>query len=297
MNGTGLVEFDRWQLEGYRLAVHGELLHLYDFPELQLFCSPDLKLSGDLTNTRLRGNILIQEMNLIDHSTKEELRPSKDVMISGEDQAGREKMTFDADIQVVVDLGEKVNVITSGVETRLEGGVTITKDEAQHLAGYGEIRLVEGVYKAYGTNLSIKQGLMTYNGGPLENPALRVFAAKDIGRVQAGVHITGTAQNPVVTLASNPAMPERDILGYIFMGRPISKDEEGGDALAIGVGALLPNYGDTFADYGVVELDLDGLMNDEGGVRFRKRLSESWEISSTLGTESGVDLYYILDFD
>ena len=297
MNGTGHVEFDRWQLEGYRLAVHGELLHLYDFPELQLFCSPDLKLSGDLTNTRLRGNILIQEMNLIDHSTKEELRPSKDVMISGEDQAGREKMTFDADIQVVVDLGEKVNVITSGVETRLEGGVTITKDEAQHLAGYGEIRLVEGVYKAYGTNLSIKQGLMTFNGGPLENPALRVFAAKDIGRVQAGVHITGTAQNPVVTLASNPAMPERDILGYIFMGRPISKDEEGGDALAIGVGALLPNYGDTFADYGVVELDLDGLMNDEGGVRFRKRLSESWEISSTLGTESGVDLYYILDFD
>ena len=41
----------------------------------------------------------------------------------------------------------------------------------------------------------------------------------------------------------------------------------------------------------------DGLLNDDGGVRLRRRLSESWEISSTLGTESGVDLYYILDFD
>jgi len=297
LNGTGLVEFDRWRLEGYSLALHGELLHLYDFPELQLFCSPDLKLSGDLTGARVTGNILIQEMKLIDNSTIEQLSPSNDVVISDENHADREKLTFDADIQVVVDLGEKVKVRTAGVETRLEGGVTIGRDAGKNLAAWGEIRLVEGVYKAYGVNLGIKQGLMTYNGGPLENPALRVFAAKDIGRVQAGVHITGTAQNPVVTLASNPAMPERDILGYIFMGRPISKNGEGGDALAIGAGALMPNYGDTFADYGVVELDLDGLLNDEGGVRLRKRLSESWEISSTLGTESGVDLYYILDFD
>ena len=138
---------------------------------------------------------------------------------------------------------------------------------------------------------------MSYDNDPLVNPKLKVFAAKDIGRVQAGVHITGTAENPVVTLASNPAMPERDILGYIFMGRPISKDSEGGDALAIGAGALMPNYGETFADYGIVELDLDGLLKDEGGVRLRKRLSESWEISSTFGTESGIDLYYLLDFD
>ena len=297
VRGTGLVEFDRWQLEGYSLTLHGELLHLYNFPELQLFCSPDLTLSGDLTGSRVRGNILIQEMTLIDKSTKDEIKPSADVVIFDEDRADREKLTVDSDIQVVVDIGEKVNVTTSGVETRLEGGVTIGRDANKNLAGWGEIRLVEGVYKAYGTNLGIKQGLMTYNGGPLENPALRVFAAKDIGRVQAGVHITGTAQHPVVTLASNPAMPERDILGYIFMGRPIRKDEEGGDALAIGAGALMPNYGDTFADYGVVELELDGLMNNEGGVRLRKRLSESWEISSTLGTESGIDLFYILDFD
>jgi translocation and assembly module TamB len=295
--GTGLVEFDKWQLEGYRLAVHGELLKIYDFPELQLYCSPDLTLSGDLTGRRLTGNILIQEMKLIDHSTKEEISPSEDVVVSDEEHSGREKLTFEADIQVVVDLGDKVKVITSGVDTRLEGGVTIVKDADKHLAGWGEIRLVDGVYKAYGTNLEIKQGLMTYKGGSLENPALRVFAAKDVGTVQAGVHITGTAQHPVVTLASNPAMPERDILGYIFMGRPIRKDEEGGDALAIGAGALLPNYGDTFAEYGVVEIDLDGIMNDEGGVRFRKRLAESWEISSTLGTESGVDLFYIIDFD
>jgi translocation and assembly module TamB len=295
--GTGLVEFDQWTLQNYKVELEGENLHLYNYPELQLFCSPDLTLSGDLTRSELRGSILIPEMNLIDKSTEKQSVPSNDVVISGEEPVDRDKLTFDTDIQVVVELGEKVRVKTEGVETRLEGGVTITTDQKRHLAGWGEIRLVDGTYKAYGINLEIKQGAMNYVGDPLVNPKLTVFAAKDVGRVQAGVHITGTAQTPVVTLASNPAMPERDILGYLFMGRPISRDDEGGDALAIGAGALIPAYGGAFSDYGVVELDLDGLLNDDGGVRFRKRLSESWEISSTLGTESGIDLYYILDFD
>lgn len=295
--GKGQVDFDRWTFDNYRITLKGERLHVYNFPELQVFCSPDLTLDGDLSTTRLRGNLLIPEMDLIDKSTGTQTLPSEDVVVHGENEVDREKLTFDADIQVVIELGDKVRVKTEGLETRLEGGITIARDESRHLAGWGEIRLVDGVYKAYGTNLEIKQGAMHYDNDPLVNPTLRVFAAKDVGRIQAGVHITGTAQNPVVTLASNPAMPERDILGYLFMGRPIRNDAEGGDALAIGAGSLMPNYGDTFADYGVVELDLAGFLNNEGGVRLRKRLSESWEISSTLGAESGVDLYYLLDFD
>ncbi len=297
LRGTGVVEFDQWQLKSYRFALQGERLHLYNFPELQVYCSPDLTLEGDLNDTRLRGKLLIQEMNLIDKSTGTQSLPNDDVVVYGEKKVDREKFTYDADIRVVVEMGDKVKVKTEGIETRLEGSVTLTTDEQKHLAALGEIRLVDGIYKAYGTKLEIKQGVMSYSNDPLINPKLRVFAAKDVGRVQAGVHITGTAENPVVTLASIPAMPERDILGYLFMGRPINKQGEGGDALAIGAGALLPNYGNSFADYGIVELDLEGLLQDEGGVRLRKRLSESWEISSTLGTESGIDLYYILDFD
>jgi len=297
MDGTGLVEFEGWGLEGFRLDLHGDRLKLFDFPELQLLCSPELTFSGGATSTRLRGSLLIPEMNLIAEKPEKETLPSKDVIIAGEVPVERDKLVVNADIQVVVELGDDVKAKTTGVQTRLEGGVTIGKNEKNNLAGWGEIRLVDGVYKAYGLNLEIKQGLMSYVGSPLVNPTLRVFAAKDIGRVQAGVHITGTPENPIVTLASIPAMPERDIIGYIFMGRPIRKEEEGGDALTMGAGALFPNYGQTFSDYGIVELDLDGLMNDEGGVRLRKRLAESWEISSTLGVESGVDIFYLLDFD
>ncbi len=297
LNVSGLVSLDRWKLEAYRFAVKGERLQIFNFPEFQLLCSPDLTISGDLESTRLRGSILIPEMNLVESATTPEAVLSEDVVISDETHTKRDQLLVNADIQVVIELGDQVMVNTAGVETRLEGELTVADDEQHHLAAWGEIRLVDGFYKAYGTNLEIKQGLLRFDGDPIVNPKLKVFAARDIGRVQAGVHVTGTAEAPVVTLASRPAMPERDILGYLIMGRPMKEDDEGGDALAIGTGALLPNYGETFSDLGVVEVDVDGLINETGGVRIRKRLSESWEISSILGHESGVDLFYILDFD
>ena len=81
------------------------------------------------------------------------------------------------------------------------------------------------------------------------------------------------------------------------MGRPMRVGQEGEDALMIGAGALIPHYGDTFSDLGISEIDIQGLFSGAGGVRLRKRLTERLELESTLGIESGIDLYYIFEFD
>jgi autotransporter translocation and assembly factor TamB len=91
-------------------------------------------------------------------------------------------------------------------------------------------------------------------------------------------------------------MPERDIMAYIFMGRAMRVGQEGEDAMMIGAGALMP-YGDTFSNLGIAEIDLQGLFDGTGGVRLHKRLTEKLELESTLGAESGVDLYYLIKFD
>jgi hypothetical protein len=92
-------------------------------------------------------------------------------------------------------------------------------------------------------------------------------------------------------------MPERDVISYIFMGRPMRVDQEGEDALMIGASSLIPGYGNAFSDLGITEIDVQGMFEGDGGVRMRKRLTERWEIRSTFGAESGVDLYYIFKFD
>lgn len=297
LSGSGSMDFDNWRLDHYQLAVKGERFKLYNFPELQMLCSPELTLSGDLDKIQVEGHVLIPEMTLLDSSTAPEVKTSADVVISGDTRDQHRALPIDADLRVAVELGDKVLIKTSGIETRLKGGGIVSLDEMDHPAIWGQISLVDGVYKAYGANLDIKQGVLKYSGGPVENPSLSILALRDVGTVQAGVQITGTAEAPVVSLYSNPSMPERDILGYIFMGRPMRTGQEGEDALMIGAGALLPGYGGTFSELGISEIDIQGLFEGTGGVTLRKRLSESWEIESTLGVESGVDLYYLIKFD
>jgi translocation and assembly module TamB len=297
LSGSGVIDFDRWQLQHYQLTVEGERLQVYNFPELQILCSPELTLSGDLEKLRLEGSLLIPEMSLLEAETTPEVLPSNDVVIAGEDQERRKALPIDADIQVAVELGDRVRIRTAGVATRLQGGGMITLNDQNQVVFLGEITLAKGVYKAYGANLDIKQGVITFAGSQVTNPRLNILATRDVGRVQAGVQVTGTAEAPVVTLYSQPAMPERDILGYIFMGRPMREGQEGEDALMIGAGALLPGYGGTFSDLGISEIDIQGLFSGTGGVTLRKRLSEKWEVESTLGVESGVDLYYLFKFD
>ena len=109
--------------------------------------------------------------------------------------------------------------------------------------------------------------------------------------------VTGTAEDPVVSLFSRPAMPDRDILGYMLMGRAMRSDSVDSDMLMMGVGTLLPSYGEGFSALGITEVDIQGLFAGLGGIKLRRQFAERWELESTLGVESGVDLYYIFNFE
>jgi hypothetical protein len=106
--------------------------------------------------------------------------------------------------------------------------------------GQVQVRVVDGSYMAYGAKLSVKRGRLKFNDGPVNNPALDILALRDVGTVRAGVKVTGTAEFPEVNLFSQPALPKKDILGYIFLGRPIRFEQREADLLALGAGTLLP---------------------------------------------------------
>jgi hypothetical protein len=108
------------------------------------------------------------------------------------------------------------------------------------LRATGQVRVVDGSYMAYGAKLSVKRGRLKFNDGPVNNPALDILALRDVGTVRAGVKVTGTAEFPEVNLFSQPALPKKDILGYIFLGRPIRFEQREADLLALGAGTLLP---------------------------------------------------------
>jgi len=101
----------------------------------------------------------------------------------------------------------------------------------------------------------------------------------------------------VVTLYSRPAMPDRDILGYMLMGRAINTESQETDMLMMGAGSLLPSYGGGLSELGITEIDIQGFFEGSGGLRLRRKLTDKWEVESNLGVESGIDLYYIIELE
>ena len=294
--GQGEVIFDRWRLASYHLDITGEEFEVVDFPELQMTCSPDLDLSGTRDRLALQGSILIPRLAIRGSKGTPEVLPSKDV-VKVETAEQRNELEIETDIQVKVDLGEDVTVKSGGVDTRLAGGGIVTMGPTGELLAHGEIQLVSGSFRAHGVNLKIRQGLLNYQGGVITNPELRIFAAREVGDVLAGVQVTGNAEAPVVTLYSRPAMPDRDILGYMLMGRAISTESQETDMLMMGAGSLLPGYGGGLSELGITEIDIQGFFEGGGGLRLRRKLTENWEVESQLGVESGLDLYYIIELE
>jgi len=93
---------------------------------------------------------------------------------------------------------------------------------------------VGGTYKAYGQDLTIRQGQLLFAGTPLDNPRLNIIAVRAVDDITAGLRITGSAQNPQLVVFSDPAMGQSNALAYLVTGKPLSEVGTGegeGDAL------------------------------------------------------------------
>ena len=87
--------------------------------------------------------------------------------------------------------------------------------------GVGELRLVEGSYKAYGQDLQIGTGRVLFTGGPLSNPGLDLQATRAIEGGNVGLHVRGTVNKPELSFTSDPPQSESDTLAYLLFGRPM----------------------------------------------------------------------------
>ncbi|MBU0601066.1 MAG: translocation/assembly module TamB domain-containing protein [Gammaproteobacteria bacterium] len=146
-------------------------------------------------------------------------------------------------LQIDIDLGERLYFRGRGLDTRLAGTLAL-RDSGRGLGATGNIRTVDGRYRAYGQNLVIDRGVISFQGS-LANPGLNVRALRPDIPVQAGVEVSGTVQRPRVRLVSDTAMPDSEKLSWIVLGR--GQDAAGGSdlsLLATAAGALLGGEGD-----------------------------------------------------
>jgi translocation and assembly module TamB len=306
-------------------TIKGDQLEVMNLPEAYVIASPDLKLMVSPQTAKVSGTVKIPTAELAPMDFNTTVSASQDVVIVGQEMDD-EKMRLATDVDVTVQLGDKVMIRALGFRGRLGGNLRIYGDAGELLLGNGQITVNDGSYAAYGRELTVNNGRVLFSGAAIDNPDLDIKAIRKGTNYQAGIHITGPANNPQATLFSVPSMSQEDILSYIVLGRPLGQASaadaamlasaetnlgisngnaiseqiastfgldsveftgESPDTAAVQIGKYLSPK--LYLGYGI------GIFEPVSTVQLRYTLSKIWTLQAESGTHSGVDLLYIYE--
>lgn len=207
-----------------------------------------------------------------------------DVVVLGETKK-EATATTPINMNLVLNINDNVRFVGYGADVTIGGKLSITSRPGEAVQGVGTVRVVKGRYKAYGQDLDITKGSVSFVG-PLTNPNLNIRAERRLSPVGAGVEVLGSLNNPRVTLVAKEAMSEKDKLSWLILNRASSGSDGDNATLSAAASALLA---------GQVN-DRIGLVDDLGFTSKRSRNAQTGELNPaeqvlTVGKQLTNNLY------
>ena len=195
------------------------------------------------------------------------------------------------DMEIKVDLGSDLALEGEGITTRLEGELTVRSAAVGNapFGVFGEVRSVEGRYRAWGQELNVESGVVRFNG-PYENPSLDLLAIRPNIEVRAGVRVTGTLMAPRVLLYSEPELPEGEKLSWVVLGR--ATVIAGGEGTSLQQAALGLAAGQLTGRL-ATGLGVDELGFSDSGVSIGKRISNELYLTYQQGLAGAASTLFI----
>ncbi len=212
------------------LTLHAENFKLINLPEIQIFLNSDLSYKSRKDINLLSGTLEIPQAEVLLKTLPQGTESvSPDIVISNTEKKEEPKSPVAMALQII--LGKEVFFAGFGANGFIDGKLHITAKPDEQMLGSGEFHIREGSYRAYGQDLDIENGVISFPGGPLSQPGISFRASKTIGDVVAGLAIIGPATKPQITPYSRPPMPKSQILSYLLTGSPPGA---GGARLSVG---------------------------------------------------------------
>ena len=266
----------------------GDQLLVADTPDYRVLASPDIVLRAGADGYRVEGKVLIPTARISPREFTSSVSASPDERVVGLPDVEEEPSTTRRlSSSVLVQLGDSVRVVAYGLKARLDGDVTVSTVPDDVARGNGAIRVAEGEYKAFGQDVRITKGLLTYRNTPLSEPQLELVAERKIKDtdITVAVNVRGTLDNPFIAITSTPAMPSNEALSYLLTGRSLDTLQSGEAAnvnqaaedLAVSGGGLL--LGGLGTRLGLDEVSLEKSGEDDTAVVLGKALSPKLFVS------------------
>ncbi len=317
------------------LQVKGDELSL-QIPQAQLQIAPDLTLSARPGLTSVSGSVHIPFARIsVDSLPQSAVGLSDDLVLLDsalQPVPTAEKAAFALQTDINVILGRRVQLSAFGLQTRLSGNLRVRQQPDQQPTVNGDVSLLDGTFRAYGQDLLIRQGKMNFNG-PADQPFLNVEAIRNPANMEddviAGIRVSGPADEPAITIFSEPAKPQANALAYLLMGRDIGSDSGSASAalttslIGMSISSSSALVGEIGEAFGVRDLTLDtagagdnskvtvsgylsrdlqvkygyGIFNAIGEFTLRYRLMRNLYLEAVTSLDNAVDLLYKFEFD
>ena len=313
------------------MHVRGDQLLVADTPDLRVFATPDLTLRAGVDGYEVDGEVKIPTARISPRELTSSVGTSPDERVVGIDVIKEDTEPSTADrirTRVRVTLGDAVRVDMYGLKARLDGNVLVTTVPADVARGEGTINVVDGQYKAFGQDVKITKGTLSYHNTPLSEPLLEIVAERAIKDtdITVGVNVRGTLDQPFITLSSTPAMSDNETLSYLLTGRSIDTLQSGeaqsvnkaAENLAVSGGSLL--LGGIGTKLGLDEVSLERDTNNDTSVvlgkalspklfvsygisiaeaintiKLRYTLNKKWSVKAESGLEQSADVEYRIE--
>ena len=288
IRAAGLFDFSRdpWQAG---LSLSGTNTVLLKRRMITLTADPDLELKLGGAGGSLVGRVAVTEALIEVEKIDRSASQSSDVVfVDNLSESSPWPFSYNID----VDLGDQIQIIGHGLTGRLEGQLKVASNANNLTVGRGRLDIVDGNFALYGSPLTIERGRMSFNGGPVDNPGLDIRASKRLDEtgfgttgVKVGVNVTGSAADFEMELFSIPTMEDADILAYILLDEPLSRDQRNAGVIsaaaeAIGLGKGTKLLSDVSSMLAVDDIRVEGRMeNQDTSLVVGKNLSEELSVS------------------
>jgi len=239
-SGQGQLTFEGGggSINAITIRASGKDVLAASIPAANVVVAPDLNFTRKVDRMDLTGKITVSSANI--DLTKlpkgSNVKQASPDIVVVDDPAPEIKaaqaMRIFTNVTVVLGEGlastqlEKVKLVGFGLDAKLGGQLAVIESPGSEPLGAGEIR-VEGNYKAYGQDLTIKTGRLLYANTPLSDPQLDIIAIREIDDVTARLTVTGSAKSPMLEVSSDPSMPQTAALAYLVTGKPLESLDSG----------------------------------------------------------------------
>lgn len=327
---TGNADWQDLDSPVINLALKGKNIDVRQAPSVIAKVSPNIKLRMNGKDIKISGRVDIPYARV----TIQELPPSatqisKDVIVIVEEDAPtKDKKRLNISTNVVIFLGKDVRLEGFGLRAGLTGNIGIEQKPDGVALLDGEVLIPDGIYKAYGQNLTIQHGRLLFVG-PIDQTAIDIDAVRIVDSVTAGLKVRGSIKKPEVTLFSSPQQTQENTLSYIVLGKPIGAKSGGSEAgilaqaaLSLGIAggrgiatSIAEQFGiqdfqiDTTGDGDESQVQLSGRLSPNlllsygvgvltpvNTLTLRYNLTENFYVETAQSVESALDFFYTFDF-